>query len=329
MNQRLAYVDMMRGIAILLVVAAHLIQTNVNGGAYTKAFMFINSFHMPLFFAISGYIAQKVYMPLEGAKDLLFFIKKKAIALLIPLFVWDLIVYKLFLSSTWEWPTYDSFIHEINHPRLWFLLTLFLIFVGYSIFSFTGKKWNAGRKIYKDIVLLSLILILYCFYYVANLRVVQVALYSIPFYMGVFIAKYKNLEKFVLNEYILATSFVVFVLLVGHWDMWSGSYKDDIIKNIIDPCAFVVLLNGCMKMEKWKMSHAICQWGRYSLEIYVAHWTMLSIFGRGIEVVNINQIWLFLLAVVVSLPIIYTCIGLSKIVETTRVARMVLYGKTR
>ena len=58
---------MARGLAILLVVAAHLIQMNVCDGVNSRAFWFINSFHMPLFFAISGYISQKVYKPLGGA----------------------------------------------------------------------------------------------------------------------------------------------------------------------------------------------------------------------------------------------------------------------
>lgn len=172
MNSRLAYIDFMRGIAILLVVAAHLIQANVVEGVNTKAFMFINSFHMPLFFAISGYLAEKVYKPLGEARSVLFFIRKKAVALLIPLFVWDLIVYKMFLTGVWVLPSFGDVKHEVFHPRLWFLLTLFLIFVGYSLFSFLSSRWNTNRKLYLDIILILSVFILYGFYYVLHLRAI-------------------------------------------------------------------------------------------------------------------------------------------------------------
>ena len=52
MGARLKYVDMARGIAICLVVTAHLIQTNPIDGVRNPVCQFIMSFHMPIFFAI-------------------------------------------------------------------------------------------------------------------------------------------------------------------------------------------------------------------------------------------------------------------------------------
>lgn len=77
MIQRLEYIDFCRGIAILLVVIGHLIQFN---GIVTSnpVFEFIYSFHMPLFFAISGYITQKV-THIETGKQYLLYLKKKSI----------------------------------------------------------------------------------------------------------------------------------------------------------------------------------------------------------------------------------------------------------
>ena len=57
--KRLDYIDEIRGIAILLVVVGHIIQFN-GISKNNSVFEFIYSFHMPLFFAISGYITQKV-----------------------------------------------------------------------------------------------------------------------------------------------------------------------------------------------------------------------------------------------------------------------------
>ncbi|MFK2101644.1 acyltransferase family protein [Bacteroides fragilis] len=49
MQQRIEYVDYMRGIAIILVVIGHLIQFN-GFPTSNPVFEFIYSFHMPLFF---------------------------------------------------------------------------------------------------------------------------------------------------------------------------------------------------------------------------------------------------------------------------------------
>ena len=55
-RKRLQYIDIIKGVANILVVLAHLIQTNVVDGVHDEVFQFINSFHMPLFFIISGFL---------------------------------------------------------------------------------------------------------------------------------------------------------------------------------------------------------------------------------------------------------------------------------
>lgn len=56
-NGRLSWVDQCRGFAILLVVVGHLIHFNGFGQDNPLAEI-IWTFHMPLFFAISGYVAE-------------------------------------------------------------------------------------------------------------------------------------------------------------------------------------------------------------------------------------------------------------------------------
>ena len=54
---RIKYWDLLKGIAIFLVVWGHTIQYGGSGSIFfdNKAFIFIYSFHMPLFLLISGY----------------------------------------------------------------------------------------------------------------------------------------------------------------------------------------------------------------------------------------------------------------------------------
>lgn len=59
MQKRLFYLDAMKGILIILVILGHSIQDTISDYQNNFLFRFIYSFHMPLFFAISGYLTFK------------------------------------------------------------------------------------------------------------------------------------------------------------------------------------------------------------------------------------------------------------------------------
>lgn len=58
MKQRVEYIDAMRGFAIILVIIGHLIQTYYCNVYSNAIFRVIYSFHMPLFFFISGCVSK-------------------------------------------------------------------------------------------------------------------------------------------------------------------------------------------------------------------------------------------------------------------------------
>lgn len=66
MKERCSEIDVSRGIAILLVIVGHCITDN-----YNPINRFILSFHMPLFFVISGLVAKA-----RGEQKIWTFVKK-------------------------------------------------------------------------------------------------------------------------------------------------------------------------------------------------------------------------------------------------------------
>lgn len=74
-EKRNIYLDVIKGIGIFLVVLAHVSRHSITGVIY--------SFHMPLFFIISGYIYGK-YNKIESCR---LFIQRKISSLLVPYFV--------------------------------------------------------------------------------------------------------------------------------------------------------------------------------------------------------------------------------------------------
>lgn len=107
----------------------------------------IYSFHMPLFFFISGYLyslTNKSFTEINSGK----FLFKKVKRLLIPYFVLGVIVFAIKyvfagLSCTSRSFSLESFLYMFVAPHdadstmgyLWYLLTLFLVFVIVTLFS--------------------------------------------------------------------------------------------------------------------------------------------------------------------------------------------------
>lgn len=82
--------DILRGIAILIVVLGHAIQINLQDGENALIWSrVILSFQMPLLFLISGYTAGYSF----PAKDTKVFLMKKIHRLLIPYLSWEVLHY--------------------------------------------------------------------------------------------------------------------------------------------------------------------------------------------------------------------------------------------
>lgn len=77
---------------------------------------------MPLFFFISGYIAQKT-VHINNGSQLCNFALNKARALLIPFFVWQLFANKYFFREDWISVTEIDPLYVWNNPGLWFFLS--------------------------------------------------------------------------------------------------------------------------------------------------------------------------------------------------------------
>lgn len=327
-RKRLVYVDMVRGIAILLVVTAHLIQNNVSNGIDNPTFWFINSFHMPAFFMISGYIGQKVNKP-AGGKKMFVFVQKKFQSLIVPLLTWSLIIEFFFFTKQWKYPTLEYIQITIVSPGLWFLLTLFQIFILYSIFLFTNTRYNKNNRLYTDLLIIIGIHLISSIYYFWNSSIMSLYLYSIFFYLGVMISKHSPIEKFVFSEQAFLLAFMFFSVLVCHWNMKSGNSLDDLLKLIIAPSAFVVLINVCRRYENSFFSKIVSLWGRYSIEIYVTHWALLCfVENRSLDVgEGVNGFWTFIISSLLAIPIVYLCIGFSKIIEVSPNLRLMMFGR--
>ena len=143
MSKRINYIDVARGIGILLVVMGH------NDFAAISPFMhkFIYSFHMPLFFFLSGYF-------LNTTIGFWTFVKKRFNGLLKPYFFTIFLIY--FFSISFEKMSFATAItrtvkslyasgYYIDWVQLWFLPHLFVVslyaYLFYKVVGRINSRW--------------------------------------------------------------------------------------------------------------------------------------------------------------------------------------------
>lgn len=147
--KRINFIDTAKGIGILLVVFGHV---NYNRDVLT----FIYSFHMPLFFFISGMLFN------SKSKSLGNFVKKKAQSLICPyvlFYVLAMLFYLLLDNLRYQninWDKYASYLLQlfiaqgsrvIANVPLWFLPCLFSVEIIYFFISKLKKPYIIGISI--------------------------------------------------------------------------------------------------------------------------------------------------------------------------------------
>jgi fucose 4-O-acetylase-like acetyltransferase len=139
-QKRVGWVDYCKGLGIFLVVIGHVLgglqESSIISNSYWYRYVgsALYSFHMPLFFFISGLFARR-----SARKPLIDFIKDKAAVLVYPYFVWSLLqgATQVAASHYVNNPLYFTDLFKIVYMpigQFWFLYTLFIIYVIYGVF---------------------------------------------------------------------------------------------------------------------------------------------------------------------------------------------------
>ena len=146
-SKRLTYIDIAKGIGIVLVVLGHCIPdatspTGISVPAYRWLHDVIYSFHMPLFFFLAGFMVSRQKM-LARAQKPLDLVRKRILRLLVPYIFVGLCYapFKMLLSrfanKPYDISTLWQMVIGVNPDgELWFLYALFVITVIAALFAF-------------------------------------------------------------------------------------------------------------------------------------------------------------------------------------------------
>lgn len=295
MKKRIKWIDIAKGIAIILMIIGHTIPYNIFN-------IFIFSFHMPLFVILSG-ITYK--MP-KDKDDIRNRFKKYIKQLLIPYIFTLLICTILFTLSnnTFSWVSIikqfsknlfwgngcDYTLFGINFTGvspIWFLIALFF---SKLIFDIINYKVNS-----KDI---STNLIIYCFLALIGIMIGKfiwlpqnfdlVLIFLLYLYIGFIFNKYtKNIEKH--KTIIFVVCFTIWTACLGfnfNIELAVRSYPFGFVSIIESICASYCVIELCKIIEKNNLLQLIfTKIGMISLIILCIHsieyvaidWSKLSI----------------------------------------------------
>ena len=339
--ERNHFVDIMRGIAMLLVVLGHTMTGCTTGAENSFLFNIVWSLQMPLFILISGYVT-RYSRGIENGTGLWKYVKRRTIAYLLPWVVWSFLVRGIifgqsnFLNIKWLLWHMDS--------GYWFLATIWTISLIFGISTFLAKRFAKDSGIKQN--MLTLIL------YIAGMAIlagigllaglsffaIKLTLYYMPFYFaGYLYGQYR--DKILETKWGKIFIDVIIACCVAGWLFVLNRYH---LYALPDNGIAIVLraissITGCIAVcglckgffsetAKPLVGGVFLNWcGVHSLEIYLTHYLLLTLL-KMTETPITRSIQGTALMLVNYLITVTLTIFVVKLANASRILNLILYG---
>jgi len=309
-------VDALRGFAILLVVLGHSISNAENllrASGYNLEYYvsnFLYTFHMPLFFLVSGYVLFGKHIKVGD----------RAIRLMLPFFAW-IPVYWFVNRYIHHYPfpvRFGTTLKDtIFNPGngLWFLPTLFLCSLLLIPVIYLEKRRSWFAEAYLGLVFVAVNLIPY-----DKLGVLQVKYFFFFFAAGYLLAKHRGRiegigrRRVAAGAALLSAAFLVaFTVLYYYGLIKPFTFPISLVDLFKTPSAYlirygmaclgIVLSIAVIRALGTTRALKVLAWfGLVTMDIYVAHGLMIQLaFGSG----WVKVLTGFVLGIVLSLALAF------------------------
>lgn len=298
-KRRLNYLDYAKGIGILLVVLGHIYNNSVK--------LWIYSFHMPLFFIISGYLLEYNKTYDREFKDVLV---SRLKSLIIPFYVYSVI-------NTFVLLCLNNFSKEIlieNAIRIatlqgkggiWFLPCLF-----FAELIYVALRKNINNKFIVNLII-GILFIISLFANTDRLLVVVIARIFIALgFLCIGNIIISSIDKYNINWIFIVCIFALTIvgsIFNGVIDLFSlvlGRYK--ILYVISSILGTILIISICKKLDNRNLSK-LKYFGVNSLIIMITHKSIINIIAYfiGIYTDYIYGTIMFIVVVLIEIPIVY------------------------
>ena len=337
-TERNASVDVLRGIAILMVVLGHTMSGCTLNSQDTFLFRIIWSLQMPLFMLISGYVT-KYSKPIVSGKALLRLLKKRSLAYLVPWLVWTIGVRGFLLGES----NYLDIPWLLWHmdSGYWFLFSLWTITV-----IFATSQWAASKVHCEHGSIRYLITLVTCYGFGAAILLslgvwqglsflcIKLTLYYMPFYFAGYlfgayqkrITSMKNGAKWM--EGIVALCCIAWLYLVIRFNFYTVEESVAmILLRMATSLLGCIAISGLCSSACAKINRGGVRWfGVHSLEVYLMQYPLLTLLMPS----ELPQASSMFGVIIVTANIALTCVIayiLTKTIGCNTILQKVLFVK--
>lgn len=341
--------DLMKGVAITLVVMGHFIFFGIKGGSETITIRTIDQIHMPLFFFVSGWFSMKLS---ENNSLRLPILSKRFIQLILPMVIvssmW--VVYNQYFGLWEHWNlTFNELWLAPYKGGYWFTFVLFEIILLYFLIIPVLNKWN-GPIQFVIISLVAVGLLNVCYSILPEILRDYLSLYLTSIYLGLFLLgvfahKYKDLfYKIVFNSTVQTFAIIMIGILFVTSQYFDLSPKIGAAYRIAYRVLMVIItfnlfirwdksIKGLSPMSlKYKLSIFYAYVGRKSLPIYLIHYFLLFPLGGYIDEfissTYVSVVPLLAVSYFFATIIILAVLAIIKIIEPSKVFNLIFTGST-
>lgn len=330
---KIAHIETLRGLAILLVVMGHVIGSTPNGGMkidfpspWRYLYLWIDYIQMPLFTAIAGWVYALKPVRKEFIKP---FILKKIYRLLIPMAtigtVYFLVQYitpgtndKGNIAEIWK-------IYVFPYTIYWYLPSLFLMFLftAYVDMLHWADKYEGWKWILMTALLGMIAQNTIIPYSLPNLFSFKGTLVQLPYFIvGIGIQRFsRQLFSSKLKKVYLLLATIGILLLQAEW---FYPLNKNLIYECLQPLWVIGLL--ALLLQQTKSNRCLTWIGAYAYSIYLFHG--FGTAGGRIILTRLGvhaEIPIFLFALIIS---IFIPIVLDKVLDKWRITRFLFFGKS-
>lgn len=313
--ERIGYIDSLRGFAILLVVVGHLIQYNYSSFLDSCLFNVIYSFHMPLFFFISGCVRALHGDGKINLRILSIRVLNRFCALIIPSVVWSSIVPLFFLKLTdLSWHLTSGY---------WFLNVLFVVSLFWECFLYFDTKLSKKWILYG----LSLLVLLLLF--ILGIKRIPV-FYLSMFIFGFYFQRYQWIDK--INCHIYGILLFLFLIGVGNF-RYGFNVEGDAARiwyqMPLSVCASLCLMKlfSLLDSKSYRLSTCLGFIGKFTLGIYLAHFIFVEFGNFSFLETSFTPALQFVLLISMAVLISALCILIQHVIKPFGWLYGVMYGK--
>ena len=273
-ENRQFYIDALKGLGIVLVVFGHVLDGYIRGNIYpdSKTMLFaqyntIYAFHMPLFFILSGYVYQLIFLNDEGIVKSHSHLKSQIVKCIYLYFVWSIILglFKVVFSRFTNTGVSFSDILLIpvkTIPPYWYLYVLVAYYLIFSI------KFLYKHEKITFFVLLSISALAFILPFISWLDFTHVLYYLVYFYTGILLCKHK------ISSHASAIIFLLFAISI-----FLNIQNIEVLINYTVPINIICGLGYSLfvfwifqRFQNWfKPNNILVFLGKNSLEIFVLH----------------------------------------------------------